>query len=1157
MKRPLSISLATLVVLMAIPAGARQAARTSDFVLPFPGEYRTSGLPPYAELVLKLDANASLPSYSGVSIRLKETLDRESPSFEVLWWHADGTLLHRSVRQQLDLQSLAVVSEVPKLPVGVYLVQVRMYHPESPSTGKQSAVQSTAKQTPRLIAEPVESNRAEILIASGYAISVTPATARPGEKVEIALSTDPSPAAMASATVTFGGTEVPVLDRRTHSLSVDVPINSARGSRPDIRVTLHGADGGSVTSEAYSGFTVEALKDQTLLNWSIALLSAIAGLGVAGSVLFVLNRCSLEKERARWLAQVRELDSKRANDAVRNSTLAAAVQTLKEQLNEVADRERISQDGESRPQRAARSSGHALIGMVPDVPPELVAACKRGQCVLYAGRGVGAMGGLPTWREGLGLVLDLAAERFPDKIWEGVKSIYQSGDLASVTDLLCTRVSWDDLIAMVRHVFNTSGLRWPDFYTILGDFPFAGIYSGNWDPRITEAVRPREPVILTTTDFEAFEPLLQGDQFFLLNVDGDLDRPETVVFSTEQYRKALTENDWCSKFVSGCLAAKTMFFVGASLQAIENFLSGLRLGPQRGDQTHRHFALVELSDDFDAHSERFLYKYGIRLLGFRSTEGYPEVTQFLSKLKELAGNPTTTRHTERTPRLDRIVLKNIGLFKALDLDLQAARTGQDRNGAESSTWNVVLGNNGCGKSTLLRAVVLGLCGDDREAREAAGRLLRVKENIGSIELSMGHRSFTTNLRRETDGRVVVESSVTPLQAGRWVVLGFPALRGATQRDPSGLGPAGRGEPVVRDVLPLLLGVVDWRLDGLKQWIVDTEALSHRTDLEPGQAERHRRALDNCFDLLGAFIPGVTCRLAGVDPKTFRVTVLTDDGLVPIDQLSQGTGSVIGWVGTLFQRMQEIYRDAERPQDQPALVLIDELDAHMHPEWQQLLVPTLKVKFPKLQVLATTHSPLVVLSMAPGEIVKLEREGRTPAIQGELGDVIRELLKARKPDLDAALREQLATRVLDGLRVAHPQPTGSDSPAGAGPGAVSVRFVMEKLEGMTAAQALTGPLDLLSARDRHSAAIYVLYTELAAKANRTDEEQEILRFLAEDLKVKQPPSNAETAEARKASAAIEEMIQDQFKAMGADKKKKFMDEVVVQLTELSTRSRRPG
>ena len=164
--------------------------------------------------------------------------------------------------------------------------------------------------------------------------------------------------------------------------------------------------------------------------------------------------------------------------------------------------------------------------------------------------------------------------------------------------------------------------------------------------RLTEAVRHRDPVILTTTDFEAFEPLLHGDRFFVLSIDGDLDRPETVVFSTEQYRKALTDNDWCSKFVSGCLAAKTVLYVGASPKAIENFLSGLRLGPQRSDQSHNHFALVEVEDDFEAHSERFLLKYGINLLGFRASPGYPEVAKFLTKP---APRPSETRWRRGIP----------------------------------------------------------------------------------------------------------------------------------------------------------------------------------------------------------------------------------------------------------------------------------------------------------------------------------------------------------------------------------------------------------------------------------------------------------------------------------------------------------------------------
>ena len=690
MIRTNTIILAAFVVFQAIATGRSQEQNdrpqqpvVHNLVLPFPDEFRKRGFPPYAELVLKLDGNALIRSKSKVSPRLRDVLAAESPKFDVLWWDQNDALVLQAKDQPFDLESLSLIGETPRIGTGIYRVQVRIYHPNVFSKEKAGSEGPAANRADaRLIAEPLVSAPVEVLVASGYAITVTPATAEPGQPVEIALSAKPSHLSMSGATVSFGGTDAPVVERGNYTLRVDVPAKLTRGLRPEIRVTLHGADGGAVKSEPYQDFAISAAKDGSFLNWAIALIAAMTSLGVVGTIMFALNRRSLERERARWLEQVRVLDAKRESAAMRNSTLAAAVESLKEQLHAVMEprpeSDRAGEDGEDGEPtngdltRAAGSPHGARKSFVPDVPDELVAACRRGQCVLYAGRGVGAMGGLPTWREGLGRVVSLAAARFPEKKWHAVRNIYRNGDLASVTDLLCARISWEDLIALVRQVFDTSTLQWPEIYTVLGDFPFAGIYNGNWDSRIMEAVRHRDPVILTTSDFEEFEPLLRGDRFFLLNVDGDLDRPDTVVFSTEQYRKALTDNDWCSKFLSGCLAAKTVFFVGASPESIENFLSGLRLGPRRDDQPHKYFALVGIDDNFDAHSERFLLKYGITLLGYRATKGHPEVPQFLGKLRQLVGDSVVTRHPERTPRLDRVILRNVGLFESLDLDLQSA-----------------------------------------------------------------------------------------------------------------------------------------------------------------------------------------------------------------------------------------------------------------------------------------------------------------------------------------------------------------------------------------------------------------------------------------------------------------------------------------------------
>ena len=363
-------------------------------------------------------------------------------------------------------------------------------------------------------------------------------------------------------------------------------------------------------------------------------------------------------------------------------------------------------------------------------------------------------------------------------------------------------------------------------------------------------------------------------------------------------------------------------------------------------------------------AERFQTKYGIQLLTYQPTPGFPELVQFFENLRaRLNALPVSVKPNELVPlTIDRIRLENIGSFENLDL-------------AFNSTWNVLLGNNGCGKSTILKAIALCLCGDDNKAKDVAGYLLRSQTSRGTIDIWVGPQKYTTTLIR--DGRTVnlKFEQVTPLQAKRWVVLGFPPLRGISQQNPKGpSGSDGSPNPEVSDLLPLISSTVDTRLDSLKQWIVN---LAMRA--EPGgknsaeDQKRCNRMINSFFDLLGELTPGVSCKFKEIDRTSWRIIVTTPDGAVPLDSISQGTTSVYGWIGTLVQRMHEIYRHSPEPEKEPALVLVDEIDAHMHPEWQQMIVPLLQRKFPHLQVIATTHSPLIVGGMPVSQITRFLRE----------------------------------------------------------------------------------------------------------------------------------------------------------------------------------------
>ena len=60
------------------------------------------------------------------------------------------------------------------------------------------------------------------------------------------------------------------------------------------------------------------------------------------------------------------------------------------------------------------------------------------------------------------------------------------------------------------------------------------------------------------------------------------------------------------------------------------------------------------------------------------------------------------------------------------------------------------------------------------------------------------------------------------------------------------------------------------------------------------------------------------------------------------------------------------------EEKPGILLTDEIDAHLHPSWQQRIIPTLIRHFPKLQVFCSTHSPLMLAGLEAGQVQLLRR-----------------------------------------------------------------------------------------------------------------------------------------------------------------------------------------
>lgn len=122
---------------------------------------------------------------------------------------------------------------------------------------------------------------------------------------------------------------------------------------------------------------------------------------------------------------------------------------------------------------------------------------------------------------------------------------------------------------------------------------------------------------------------------------------------------------------------------------------------------------------------------------------------------------------------------------------------------------------------------------------------------------------------------------------------------------------------------------------------------------------------------------------------------TDFGWIRLNDLGYGYQTMAAWVLDLMTRMVDRY-PGPNPLAQPAIVLVDEIDLHLHPDWQRKIIAHLTKYFPNTQFIVTAHSPLIVQSAEEVNLVILKKEGEAvyveqPKIRSFRGWTVEEIL----------------------------------------------------------------------------------------------------------------------------------------------------------------------
>jgi hypothetical protein len=324
-----------------------------------------------------------------------------------------------------------------------------------------------------------------------------------------------------------------------------------------------------------------------------------------------------------------------------------------------------------------------------------------------------------------------------------------------------------------------------------------------------------------------------------------------------------------------------------------------------------------------------------------------------------AAAPATAPSPDGIVALREVSLSNLRCIEGTRFTVRAS-SDPDRG-----QWIVLLGDNGVGKTTLLRALALALVkpayvprGPDSDTLRALRRgstagEVRIKFDLGASE-------------RETHCRFSLSDDRTerwePLeQNARPFVVGYGVFRT--------VGDVGSGVTSTVNEQQAILSLLSPRYAVLsaREWL---NTLGEEADVIGGAV---RQALTDAL------------RPAGVEDVRvslehgFTVSGPAVGEEIPLGSLSDGYLSTTGWIVDVMARWVAAARREQRPlvrnfhHHMTGVVLIDEIDQHLHPRWQRDLIQTVRKVFPRLSFVATTHNPLTVLELDEGELFGLRRD----------------------------------------------------------------------------------------------------------------------------------------------------------------------------------------